>query len=67
MLKWCALEKGPWSYNICTSEKAVFFLPVNILMVWLPATVCLDIKNYKFKNKVGIQAIKSSETRDERW
>ena len=27
----------------------------------------LYIKNYEFKNEVGIQAIKSSETRDERW
>ena len=25
------------------------------------------IKYYKFKNEVGIQAIKSSETRDEQW
>ena len=25
------------------------------------------LKNYKFKNEVGIQAIKSSETSDEQW
>ena len=39
--------------EVCTHEKAVFFLPVNILTVWSPAflaarhtTVCLDlIKN----------------------
>ena len=36
--------------ELCTYEKAVFFLPVNMLMVWSPAflaaqhtTVCLDI------------------------
>ena len=35
--------------ELCTHEKAVFFLPVNILMVWSPAffavrhtTVCLN-------------------------
>ena len=35
--------------ELCMHEKAVFFLPVNILMVWSPAflaarhtTVCLD-------------------------
>ena len=27
----------------------------------------IPIKNYKFKNEVGIQAIKSCETRDEQW
>ena len=38
--------------ELCTYEKAVFFLPVNILMVWLSAflaaqhsTVCLDTGN----------------------
>ena len=37
--------------ELCTHEKAVFFLSVNILMVWLPVflaaqhtTVCLDPK-----------------------
>ena len=25
------------------------------------------IKNYKFKNEAGFQAIKSNETRDEQW
>ena len=41
--KWCALGE------LCTHEKAVFLLSVNILTVWLPAflaarltTVCLD-------------------------
>ena len=36
--------------ELCTYEKAVFFLPVNILTVWSPAflaaqhsTVCLDV------------------------
>ena len=36
--------------EVCTHEKAVFFLPVNILMVWSLAflaarhtTVCLDM------------------------
>ena len=38
--------------ELCMREKAVFFLPVNILTVWSPAflaarhtTVCLDIQN----------------------
>ena len=53
MQKWYALEKGPWSFgegamDLCTHEKSVFFLPVNILTVWSPAflatrhIVCLD-------------------------
>ena len=36
--------------ELCTNEKVVFFLPVNILTVWLPAflvarhtTMCLDV------------------------
>ena len=36
--------------ELCMREKAVFFLPLNILMVWFPAflaarhtTVCLDL------------------------
>ena len=39
--------------EVCTHEKAVFFLPVNILTVWLRAflaarhtTVCVDIYQY---------------------
>ena len=39
--------------EVCTHEKAVFFLPVNILTVWSPAflavrhtIVCLDIYIY---------------------
>ena len=36
--------------EICTCEKAVFFLPVNILMMWCAGflghtTVCLDFNN----------------------
>ena len=38
--------------ELCMREKAVFFLPVNILTVWSPAflaarhtTVCLDTAN----------------------
>ena len=30
-------------------------------------TCIVCIKNYIFKNEVGIQAIKSSETSDEQW
>ena len=40
---------GEGAMEVCTHEKAVFFLPVNILTVWSPAflaarhtTVCLD-------------------------
>ena len=40
--------------ELCMREKAVFFLPVNILTVWSPAflaarhtTMCLDIYIYK--------------------
>ena len=40
---------GEGAMELCTYEKAVFFLPVNILMMWSPAflaarhtTVCLD-------------------------
>ena len=40
--------------ELCMREKAVFFLPVNILTVWSPAflaarhtTVCLDIPHTK--------------------
>ena len=28
---------GEGAKELCKHEKAVFFLPVNILMVWLPA------------------------------
>ena len=28
---------GEGAMELCTHEKAVFFLPVNILMVWSPA------------------------------
>ena len=42
---------GEGAMELCTHEKAVFFLPVNILTVWSPVflaarhtTVCLDIK-----------------------
>ena len=41
---------GEGAVELCMREKAVFFLPVNILTVWSPAflaarhtTVCLDI------------------------
>ena len=46
--------------ELCTHEKAVFFLPVNILMVWLPAflaaqhtTMCLDLYTGRFREKEG--------------
>ena len=41
---------GEGAMELCMREKAVFFLPVNILTVWSPAflaarhtTVCLDL------------------------
>ena len=41
--------------ELCMHEKAVFFLPVNVLVVWSPAflaarhtTVCLDISMATF-------------------
>ena len=54
---WCTLPGtakmvcfGEGAMELCTYEKAVFFLPVNILTVWSPAflaaqhtTVCLDL------------------------
>ena len=48
MQKWCVFGEG--AMELCTHEKAVFFLPVNILTVWLLAflaarhtIVCLDL------------------------
>ena len=55
-------EEG--AMELCTHEKAVSFLPVNILMVWSPAflaarhtTVCLDTTCLvcAFKAWAGIQ------------
>ena len=51
--------------EVCTHEKAVFSLPVNILTVWSPAflaarhtTVCLDIyHNCMYKTLVGMVGI----------
>ena len=50
MQKWCALEEG--AIELYTHEKAVFFVPVNILTVWSPAflttrhtTMCLDFSS----------------------
>ena len=56
--------------ELCTHEKAVFFFPVNILMVWSPAflaarhtTVCLDhgvVAGFLGRNTLPCVLMKSS-------
>ena len=51
--------------ELCMREKAVFFLPVNILTVWSPAflaarhtTVCLDFRMI-YVNDCSIRLVRS--------